>query len=131
VITFTGVSFAYARGPEVLRGADLDLGTGLSLVLGPNGCGKSTLLKLAAGVEAPTAGNVTIAGHDLWREEVAARRLRTTGATRGTFADVQRAVSSPSPTPAVTSPFRLHPRGGSCPPEPSAALVARGADTPR
>ncbi len=75
MIRFTGVSFAYGRGPEVLRGADLDLGTGLCLVLGPNGCGKSTLLKLAAGVEAPTAGRITIAGHDLWREEVAARRL--------------------------------------------------------
>ncbi len=33
--------------------------------LGPNGAGKSTTLQMLAGVLAPTAGSVTIAGHDL------------------------------------------------------------------
>ena len=50
------------------------LGPGLTLLVGPNGCGKSTLLKLAAGVEPPDAGRVKVAGHDFWRDEVAARR---------------------------------------------------------
>jgi ABC-type multidrug transport system ATPase subunit len=44
------------------------------MVVGPNGSGKSTLLRLAAGVERPRTGTVSIDGHDLWRDEVAARR---------------------------------------------------------
>jgi ABC-type nitrate/sulfonate/bicarbonate transport system ATPase subunit len=32
-------------------------------VVGPSGCGKSTLLELIAGLEQPTAGTVTVAGH--------------------------------------------------------------------
>jgi len=44
-------------------------------VLGPNGAGKSSLLKLGGGVEHPRAGRVLIDGHDLWDDEVAARRL--------------------------------------------------------
>ena len=44
------------------------------MVVGQNGSGKSTLLRLAAGVEHPRKGSVSIDGHDLWREEVAARR---------------------------------------------------------
>ena len=68
-----GVSFGYRHGEPVLASADVEIGGGLSLLVGPNGCGKSTLLKLAAGVEQPETGRVEIAGHDLWRQEVAAR----------------------------------------------------------
>jgi ABC-2 type transport system ATP-binding protein len=74
VILATGISFAYG-GHLVLDGVDCDIGPGLTLLVGPNGCGKSTLLKVLAGVEQPHAGRVTIGGHDLWADEVAARRL--------------------------------------------------------
>jgi ABC-2 type transport system ATP-binding protein len=74
VIRFSAVSFAYAPGERVLAGVDLDLGPGLTLLVGPNGCGKSTLLKLAAGVERPVDGAIAIDGRDLWVEEAAARR---------------------------------------------------------
>jgi ABC-type multidrug transport system ATPase subunit len=74
MIELTGVSFAYDPTHPVLAGLDLSIRPGLTLLLGPNGCGKSTLLKIAAGVERPDAGVVTIDGHDLWRDEVAARR---------------------------------------------------------
>src|SRR5262249_15540911 len=74
VIRLSGVGFGYGTGEAVLADLDLTLGTGLSMLLGPNGCGKSTLLKIVAGVERPDRGRVEIDGHDLWTEEVAARR---------------------------------------------------------
>jgi ABC-2 type transport system ATP-binding protein len=74
MIRFQNVSFAYEKGAAVLEGIDLEFQPGLTMLLGPNGCGKSTLLKLASGVERPDAGQITIAGHDLWREEVDARK---------------------------------------------------------
>ena len=35
-------------------------------IVGKNGCGKSTLLMAIAGVLAPTEGQITIGGHDVW-----------------------------------------------------------------
>lgn len=43
-------------------------------LLGPNGSGKSTALRLVLGFLRPTAGRATVAGHDCWRDSVAARR---------------------------------------------------------
>jgi len=43
-------------------------------LLGPNGSGKSTALRLLLGFLRPTAGKATVAGHDCWRDGVAARR---------------------------------------------------------
>ena len=73
MIVACGLSFSYARGTPALVGVDLDVGTGLTLVLGGNGAGKSTLLRLLAGIERPDAGSVSIAGHDPWQDEVRAR----------------------------------------------------------
>ncbi len=74
MIRFHDISFSYEKGKPVLQGIDLELQPGLTLLLGPNGCGKSTLLKLAAGVEKPESGLITIDSHDLWKDEVAARK---------------------------------------------------------
>lgn len=74
MIRLRDVRFEYREGDPVLSGVDLDLPSGLTLLLGPNGCGKSTLLKLVAGVERPDGGCVEIEGHDLWKEEVVARK---------------------------------------------------------
>jgi ABC-type multidrug transport system ATPase subunit len=74
MIRFENVSFAYEPGRPLIRELDLEIGPGLTLLVGPNGTGKSTLLKLAAGVESPDAGIVRIDGRDLWTEEAAARR---------------------------------------------------------
>ncbi|WP_330465988.1 ABC transporter ATP-binding protein/permease [Streptomyces longwoodensis] len=62
-IDVTGARYAYERGGEVLRGVDLTVRPGERLaVVGPSGAGKSTLSRLLAGVDAPTAGTVTVGG---------------------------------------------------------------------
>src|SRR5579875_2600053 len=64
---------------QALQGLDLLVGRGeLTAVVGASGSGKSTLMNILAGLDAPTAGAVTVAGHDLAamsaRERVAYRR---------------------------------------------------------
>lgn len=50
----------------VLASCSFSLAPGaLTAVLGPSGCGKSTLASILAGYEAPTAGTVTLDGHDV------------------------------------------------------------------
>ena len=56
---------AYPRGPEVLRGVDLEVAAGRTTALiGPNGCGKSTLLRAILGT-VPVTGEVRLDGADL------------------------------------------------------------------
>ena len=43
-------------------------------LFGPNGSGKTTFLRMLAGYISPTAGRITVAGHDVVRDGLAARR---------------------------------------------------------
>ncbi|MEU3405221.1 ABC transporter ATP-binding protein [Streptomyces sp. NPDC006670] len=53
-------------GRTVLDGLDLEVPPGTSVaVTGPSGCGKSSLLNCLAGITLPSAGTVTVAGHDI------------------------------------------------------------------
>ena len=62
-IDVTGVRYAYDRGGEVLSDVGLTVRPGERLaVVGPSGAGKTTLSRLLAGVDAPTAGSVTVGG---------------------------------------------------------------------
>jgi ABC-2 type transport system ATP-binding protein len=43
-------------------------------LVGPNGAGKTTTLRAVAGIHPPTAGAIRVAGHDLARDPVEAKR---------------------------------------------------------
>jgi multiple sugar transport system ATP-binding protein len=51
---------------EILKGINIDVEAGEFLILvGPSGCGKSTLLNMIAGLDAPTAGTISIGDRDV------------------------------------------------------------------
>ena len=51
---------------DALRGVSVEIEQGkLTAVMGPSGSGKSTLMHILAGLDKPTAGEVTVAGVDI------------------------------------------------------------------
>jgi ABC-type lipoprotein export system ATPase subunit len=67
-----------ADGIEVqaLQGLDLVISPGeLTAMVGASGSGKSTLMNILAGLDAPTAGLVRVAGHDLGLMSARQRKL--------------------------------------------------------
>src|SRR5689334_1484112 len=51
---------------SVIRSVDEVISPGeVVVILGPSGCGKSTLLEITAGLQAATAGTVTIDGEEV------------------------------------------------------------------
>jgi ABC-2 type transport system ATP-binding protein len=56
-----GISFSIAKG-EIIG------------FLGPNGAGKTTTLRMLTGYLPPTSGTASVAGHDVYRESIEARR---------------------------------------------------------
>ena len=74
VITIAGLSKTYKGGLEALKTVDLEIEKGeIFALLGPNGAGKTTLISIVCGIVTPTAGTVTVDGHDHQRDYRAAR----------------------------------------------------------
>src|SRR5579863_6897068 len=69
IIRVRGLRKVYETGKvyvEALRGVDLDVPSGEFLsIVGPSGSGKSTLFHIIGGLTPPSAGEVTVAGHNV------------------------------------------------------------------
>lgn len=76
IVSITGLEKTYSSGFQALKSVDLQIRRGeIFALLGPNGAGKTTLIGIVCGLVQPTAGAVTVAGHDVTRDFRAARSL--------------------------------------------------------
>ena len=63
-----GLTLAYGRGVAAVQALDLAVAQGeLVSLLGPSGCGKTTTMRAVAGLLAPQAGRIVLAGQDITR----------------------------------------------------------------
>jgi ABC-2 type transport system ATP-binding protein len=76
IIAIADLSKTYASGFQALKGVNLEISRGeIFALLGPNGAGKTTLIGIVCGIVNPTAGTVTVDGHDIVRDYRAARAM--------------------------------------------------------
>ncbi len=74
ILSVAGVTKTYKSGTTALHPVDLDIRRGeIFALLGPNGAGKTTLISIICGIVTPSAGTITVAGHDAIRDFKAAR----------------------------------------------------------
>jgi glycerol transport system ATP-binding protein len=106
-----------ARGQTVLYPIDLELGTGLTVLLGPTLAGKTSLLRLMAGLDRPGEGRVVVDGKDVTGHGVRQRSVAMV---------YQQFINYPSFTVRknIASPLRLARR-------PQAEIDARVAEVAR
>lgn len=78
MIQFDRVSKRYPSGKQALQNISFELDRGeFTFLTGHSGAGKSTLLKLILGLDKPSAGIISVAGHNIAQltpEKAAARR---------------------------------------------------------
>jgi ABC-2 type transport system ATP-binding protein len=76
IISVSRLSKTYASGFQALKSIDLEIRQGeIFALLGPNGAGKTTLINIVCGIVTPSAGAVTVGGHDIFRDWRAARAM--------------------------------------------------------
>jgi ABC-2 type transport system ATP-binding protein len=76
LISVSDLAKTYASGFQALKNINLEIRDGEILaLLGPNGAGKTTLISIICGLVNPTAGTVTVGGHDVVRDYRASRTL--------------------------------------------------------
>lgn len=74
-ISIRGLEKTYPNGMRALKGVDLEVAQGdFFALLGPNGAGKSTTIGILSSLVSKSAGKVSIFGHDLDTELMAAKR---------------------------------------------------------
>src|SRR6201993_4667994 len=76
IISVSDLSKTYASGFQALKSVNLAIRRGeIFALLGPNGAGKTTLISIICGIVNPTAGTVSVDGHDIIADYRAARSL--------------------------------------------------------
>ena len=76
VISVSNLIKTYASGLHALKGINLDIRRGeIFALLGPNGAGKTTLINIVCGIVNPSAGSVSVGGHDILSDWRAARDM--------------------------------------------------------
>ncbi len=76
IISIANLSKTYASGFQALKSINLDIRRGeIFALLGPNGAGKTTLIGIVCGILVPSAGKVTVDGHDVQSDYRAARSM--------------------------------------------------------
>jgi len=76
IISVHDLEKTYATGFQALKSTNLEIERGeIFALLGPNGAGKTTLINIICGIVNPSAGQVTVGGHDIVRNARAARAL--------------------------------------------------------
>src|SRR5262245_48721224 len=76
VISIRGLAKKYASGMQALSSIDLEIRRGeIFALLGPNGAGKTTLINIVCGIVTPSAGAITVGGHDILRDWRDARSM--------------------------------------------------------
>lgn len=75
ILSVAGVAKTYKDGTVALKPVDLEIRRGeIFALLGPNGAGKTTLISIICGIVTPSAGTITVAGHDALADYKGARR---------------------------------------------------------
>src|SRR3954467_6704397 len=76
IIRISGLEKRYASGLHALKQVDLEIRQGeIFALLGPNGAGKTTLINIVCGIVNPSAGSVSVGGHDIISDWRAARDM--------------------------------------------------------
>ncbi|HWI37771.1 MAG TPA: ABC transporter ATP-binding protein [Burkholderiales bacterium] len=76
ILRIAALEKRYASGLQALKRVDLEISRGeIFALLGPNGAGKTTLINIVCGIVTPSAGSVTVGGHDIITSYRAARSL--------------------------------------------------------
>src|SRR3954462_3151505 len=75
ILSIANLSKTYASGFRALQNVELEIQRGeIFALLGPNGAGKTTMISIVCGIVTPSAGSVTVDGHDIITGYRAARR---------------------------------------------------------
>jgi ABC-2 type transport system ATP-binding protein len=76
IVSVSDLAKTYASGFQALKNIDLDIRHGeIFALLGPNGAGKTTLINIICGIVRPSAGTVSVGGHDIITDYRAARAM--------------------------------------------------------